>query len=61
MVVGRIDNWLRTEIRCQHVIIWPKAPQVPCSKMLHLIELYAERVMPQFDASSALATGACGV
>ena len=45
----------------QHVVaIRPNAPRAPCSKMPHSNERYAERVMPRFDASSALATGASG-
>ena len=37
------------------------APRAPCSKMLHSNKRYAERVMPRFDASSALASDASGV
>ena len=47
-VAERIAH-LESEINCKHVTIWPNAPLVPYTKMAHSIELFAERVMPQFE------------
>ena len=49
-VAERIDR-LRTELNAQHVTIWPNAPLVPYAKTRRSIELYAERVIPQFEVS----------
>jgi len=50
-VAERIDK-LRCELNCQQVTLWPNPGFIPFEKVLRGIELFAERVMPQFLAAS---------
>lgn len=53
-VAERIHKF-REEINCQHVTLWPNPGFVPFDKVRRGIEMFAEHVMPQFDASSKAA------
>ena len=47
-VAERIDRF-RTELNCQHVTLWPNPGFVPYKKVRRGIELFAEKVIPQFE------------
>ena len=53
-VAERIDKF-RTELNCQHVTLWPNPGFVPYEKVKRGVELFAERVIPQFDTDEAAA------
>ena len=47
-VAERIHK-LEEELGCEHVTLWPNPGFVPFEKVLRGMELFAEKVMPQFD------------
>ena len=53
-VAERIDKF-RSELNCQHVTLWPNPGFVSYEKVRRGVELFAERVIPQFDTEVALA------
>ena len=55
-VAERIDKF-RTELNCQHVTLWPNPGFVSYEKVRRGIELFAEKVIPQFDAEVASVAG----
>ena len=50
-VAERIHKF-HDELNCRHVTLWPNPGFVPFRKVLRGIELFAERVMPQFKTES---------
>ena len=50
-VAERIDK-LRSELNCQHVTLWPN-PVLSFEATQRSLELFAERVMPQFEKEKA--------
>lgn len=53
-VAERIHKF-REELNCQHFTLWPNPGFVPFHKVLRGIELFAERVIPQFERTEAKA------
>ncbi|MBT6204405.1 MAG: LLM class flavin-dependent oxidoreductase [Rhodospirillaceae bacterium] len=53
-VAERIHKY-REELNCQHVTLWPNPGFVPFKKVLRGIELFAEKVIPQFEQSEVQA------
>ena len=47
-VAERIHK-LQEELSCEHVTLWPNPGFVPFEKVLRGMELFAEKVMPQFN------------
>ena len=43
---------LQEELDCQHVTLWPNPGFVPFSTVYHSLELFNERVIPQFERES---------
>ena len=54
-VAERIDH-LRTELNCEHVTLWPNPVGLPYKKVMHSLELFAERVMPMFESQEPVPT-----
>ncbi len=54
-VVAERIHKVREELNCQHFTLWPNPGIVPFRKVLRGIELFAERVMPQFERPEAQA------
>lgn len=50
-VAERIHKF-HERLNCRHVTLWPNPGFVPFRKVLRGIELFAERVMPQFPATA---------
>ena len=44
---------LQEEMDCQHVTLWPNPGFVPFSTVYHSLELFNERVIPQFERESS--------
>jgi len=53
-VAERIHKF-REELNCQHVTLWPNPGFLPFKKVLRGIELFAERVIPQFETGATQA------
>ena len=54
-VAERIDR-LRTELNCAHVTIWPNPVGLPYNKVMHSLELFAERVIPMVESQEPVPT-----
>ena len=50
-VAERIHKF-HEELNCQHVTLWPNPGFVPFEKVRRGIELFAEKVIPQFETTS---------
>ncbi len=53
-VAERIHKF-REEFNCQHVTLWPNPGFISFEKVLRGIEIFAERVIPQFETSQTQA------
>ena len=52
-VAERIDR-LRTELNCAHVTLWPNPVGLPYKKVMHSLELFAERVIPMVESRESV-------
>ena len=54
-VAERIHK-LQSELNCQHVTLWPNPAFVPYRDVLKGIDMFAEKVIPQFETTPSEAT-----